>query len=215
MSTTENDSWSSIGRDARDSLVRTLGPVVVLLAAIWVIHLVNALGGYWLNDLLGLQPRSLSGLLGILFMPLLHGGWMHLISNSISWLILGSMTAIISRDFTRVTAGIWLFGGALLWVGGTSSTHVGASGVIYGFAAFLLVYGWAKRRPLAIVFAAVVAVFHAVAMLPGLLPGQPDVSWTGHLFGACAGVVVALWLTRTLRAQRQVRKAEKARRRLG
>lgn len=189
--------------------------MVVLLAAMWAIHLVNALGGYWLNDLLGLRPRSLSGLVGIAFMPLLHGGWLHLIGNSVSWIILGSMTAIISRDFSRVTAGIWLFGGALLWVGGTAGNHVGASGVIYGFAAFLLVYGWAKRRPLAILFAVVVAVFHAVAMLPGLLPGQPSVSWTGHLFGACAGVVVALWLTRTLRAERQLRRAERARHRLG
>lgn len=214
MSAETNDSWSTIGRDAKDSLIRTLGPMVILLAAMWAIQLVNALGGYWLNGLLGLEPRSLSGLLGILFMPLLHGGWMHLISNSLSWIVLASMTAIISRDFLRVTAGIWLLGGALLWVGGTSGVHVGASGLIYGFTAFMLVYGWVKRRPLAILFALIVAVFHGVAMLPGLLPGQPNVSWTGHLFSACAGVVVALWRTRELRAQRQVRKAENARARL-
>ena len=204
-----NDSWRAIGRDSRDSLVRTLGPVLLVVAAMWAIHIVNALGGGWLSSLLALDPRSLSGLPGILAMPLLHLSWGHLIGNSISWLVLGSMTAILTRRFVAVTVAVWLLGGSLFWIGGFGSA-VGASGVIYGFASFLIVYGWAKRRPLAILFAVVVAFLHGIPMVLGMLPFiNSDTSWDGHLWGAVSGVVVALWFTREIRATRQVRKAER------
>lgn len=204
-----HDSWRAIGRDSKDSVVRTLGPVLLVLAAMWAIHVLNALGGGWLSSLLALDPRSLSGLPGILAMPLLHLSWGHLVGNSISWLMLGSMTAILTRRFVAVTAAIWLLGGTLFWIGGFGPA-VGASGVIYGFASFLIVYGWAKRRPIAILFAVVVAFLHGIPMILGMLPFiNSGTSWDGHLWGAVAGVVVALWFTREVRAKRQVRKAER------
>lgn len=204
-----HDSWRAIGRDSKDSLIRTLGPVLAVVVVMWAVHLVNAVGGGWLSSLLALDPRSLSGLPGILAMPLLHLSWGHLIGNSISWLVLGSMTAILTRRFVTVTTAIWLLGGALFWVGGFGAA-VGASGVIYGFASFLIVYGWAKRRPLAVLFAILVAFLHGIPMILGMLPFiNPGTSWDGHLWGAVAGVIVALWFTREIRAQREVSKAER------
>lgn len=206
----EQDSLSSVGKDFKDALIHIFLPILTILAAMWAVQVISVLTGSWLRDTLGLVPRDPSGLPGIIFTPLLHSGWSHLIGNSLSWLFLGFMVALVTRRFVPITASIWLLSGVLLWIGGTTGVHIGASGVIYGFAAFLITYGWAQRRPLAVIVAVVVALLHGLSMVAGMLPfNSLDVSWTGHLFGAVAGVLVALWETRTVRQKRQKKKAQK------
>lgn len=219
----EPERQRSLGAELKESAVRTFVPVLIPLAAMWVLWLVNGMTGNWLNITLGLRPRDLDGLSGILFMPLLHGGLTHgfsvshILGNTFSWLVLGGMVSLLTRRFTFVMTGIWLLSGIILWLIGTpwamqptgsyGGLHVGASGVIYGFAAFLAVYGFIARRLVAIVFAVFVIFFYGLSMLFGMLPmtAGSGVSWTGHLSGAIAGAVVAWIVTGRLREERRNR----------
>lgn len=190
----------------QDSLVRRTGrallPVSLPVAAMWVIHLVNLLTGAALNEF-GLNPRQLDGLIGIVTMPLLHLNFAHLIGNSLAWLVLGSAVALVTRRYLAVTAGIWLLAGSIAWVIGREAEHIGASGVIYGYAAFLVLYGVLARKILAIIVSVLVVLNYAYLVI-GLFP-QQGISWEGHLAGAAAGVIIALALTRSARAARKAR----------
>lgn len=145
-------------------------------------------------DTNGIIPRTLGGLDGIVWMPFLHGGWPHLLSNTLPFLVLGFLVfANGLGQWIAVTATIWIVGGVGVWLTGASgSVHVGASGVIFGWMLFLLVRGVFNRsfRQLAV---AVVLLAYWGTMLFGVLPGDPGISWQGHLFGALGGVLAA-WL---------------------
>ncbi|WP_120003074.1 rhomboid family intramembrane serine protease [Nesterenkonia muleiensis] len=207
------DSARSIGGDLVATMKRTFIPVILPLVAMWVMFILSLVLGNWFNRSLALNARDLSGLIGILFMPLLHGGFAHLIGNTMSWLVLGGMTSMLTKRFTTVMVSLWLLSGAVLWLIGTPwvchggncvVNHVGASTVIYGFAAFIVTYAILARRFLAMLFGIVVAFVYGISMLIGMLPITPGVSWTGHLAGAVAGVAVAFFFTKEARAQRQV-----------
>lgn len=144
-------------------------------------------------DANGIQPRTVDGLDGIIWAPLLHFGWQHLISNSLPLFVLGwLLLAGGIRQFIGVTAVVWIVAGAGTWLIGAPGFHVGASGVIFGWMVFLLLRGFAQRS-IAQILVAVVLFFYWGGMLWGLLPGQPGISWEGHLFGAIGGVL-ATWL---------------------
>ncbi|WP_245775673.1 rhomboid family intramembrane serine protease [Saccharopolyspora flava] len=141
----------------------------------------------------GIRPRTLDGLDGILWAPLLHFGWQHLISNSVPLFVLGwLLLAGGLRQFIGVTAVVWIVAGAGTWLIGAPGYHVGASGVIFGWMVFLLLRGFAQRS-IAQILVSVVLFFYWGGMLWGVLPGQPGISWEGHLFGAIGGVL-ATWL---------------------
>lgn len=212
------DTWSGIGQDLKSTFFRTMGPVVLPLAAMWVLYFISIFVGNWLNRSLALQARELDGLIGILFMPLLHGGFGHILGNTMSWLVLGGMIALLTRRFSRIMVAIWLLSGAILWIIGTPwvchapegigcvGLHIGASAVVYGFAGFLVTYGFLARRVLAILFALFVLFFYGLSMIGGMMPfNSGGVSWTGHLSGAIAGVVVAFFFTKEARAERLAR----------
>ncbi len=214
------DSWGSLGRDLRSTFGRTFLPVVVPLAGMWAFFIASFFTGNWINRALGLQAREADGLLGILFMPLLHGSLGHILSNTMSWLVLGGMLSLLTRHFVKITTLIWLLSGVLLWVGGTpwvchapqgfdcGGLHIGASAVIYGFATFLVAYGFITRRILAVIFSLAVLFLYGLSMLVGMTPiSAGGVSWAGHLAGAVAGVVVALLFTKQARAERAARTA--------
>lgn len=144
-------------------------------------------------DANGIQPRTVDGLDGIIWAPLLHFGWQHLISNSLPLFVLGwLLLAGGIRQFIGVTAVVWIVAGAGTWLIGAPGFHVGASGVIFGWMVFLLLRGFAQRS-IAQILVAVVLFFYWGGMLWGVLPGQPGISWEGHLFGALGGVL-ATWL---------------------
>jgi membrane associated rhomboid family serine protease len=172
-----------------------LGGTVGLLG---VIHLVNAIGGGWLNGL-GIIPRTLSGLKGILFAPFLHGSWGHLAANSVPLLILGWMVMLRrKRDFFYVSGISGLVAGVGTWIIGRNGdydnvTHIGASGVVFGLIGYLISRAVMERKFWSIL-AAVATLFLYGGALFGIFPTSAGVSWEGHLFGLIGGIVASYYM---------------------
>ena len=164
----------------------------VFTALLWLIEVVDAAMDHRL-DQYGVQPRSDEGLLGILLAPLLHGGWDHLSANSGPLLVLGFLTlaAGLLRGLAAAAV-IWVVGGVGVWlVAGSGTNHIGASGLVFGFLVYVVVRGVVNRRFWEIALGAVVLFIYG-GSLWGVLPGQPGVSWQGHLFGAIGGAIAAV-----------------------
>lgn len=140
----------------------------------------------------GLLPRTTQGIFGIVTMPFLHANIFHIISNTVPLLVLMSITAVFfKRDTLLVIGLIIVIGGILVFFLGRPSYHVGASGLVYGLAGFLVAFGIFKKKIVPLLISLFVALTYGVGMLVGLLPLFPGVSWEGHLFGAIAGVLTA------------------------
>lgn len=177
-------------------------PVVAMVALMWAQEVVDAFPGVYL-DQYGIRPRSDEGLLGVLAAPFLHGGFGHVIANTGAFLVLGLLVAMTTRKFWAVTAGVALVGGFATWlVAPPNTVHIGASGLVYGYAAFLVAWGLLTRRPLNVLVSVVVVLMYG-GIAVGVLPGQPGVSWQGHLFGAAAGVLLAFLLRGSAQRQRR------------
>ena len=153
----------------------------------WFFH--NAL------DQFGIIPRKKKGLRGILFAPLVHGGFSHLFANTGPLLVLGWFVLFDGvASFTLVTAFIWLTGGMATWVLGRSrSIHIGVSGIIFGYLGYLLLRGYLVQSFQAIALAIAAGVLYG-GMLWGILPLRRRSSWEGHLFGFLSGGIVAYYL---------------------
>jgi len=165
--------------------------MLALTALLYVIEIVDQLSGSALERN-GIEPLEIDGLDGVLWAPLLHGDWAHLTGNTLPFLVFGflAMAGGIGRFF-GVTAVIWLVGGLGVWLtGGDETRHIGASGVIFGWLAFLLVRGFFARSLRQIALAVVLFALWG-GLLFGVLPGQPGISWQAHLFGALAGLLAA------------------------
>jgi len=140
----------------------------------------------------GVYPRKWSGLQGILFAPLIHGGWRHLINNSMPVFLLSTALFYFYRDIAyKIWILIYFMGGILLWGVGREAYHIGASGLIYGLAAFLFLSG-IIRRVRSLTAISLLVVFWYGSMWWGLLPLDVDVSFEAHITGAVSGLVLAL-----------------------
>jgi membrane associated rhomboid family serine protease len=182
---------------------------VIMIAFTAALYLSEALDQFtplYLDDD-GIIPRTLSGLEGILWAPLLHGGWAHLFANTIPFLVFGFLAMAGGiRQWVMVTAAIWVVGGLGVWLLGPAGVStIGASGVIFGWLAFLLVRGLFARSGRQILVALVLLFFWG-GVLWGVLPGQEGISWQGHLFGAAAGILAA-WLVARADRRRRGREA--------
>lgn len=166
------------------------------VALLWGVEVVDVILEHRLDDD-GVRPRTAEGLWGILFAPLLHGGWGHLAANSTLLLLLGFLILLsgIGR-WLLVTAIVWVVGGLGTWViGQDHSVHIGASGLVFGWLTYLILRGIFAMRLGQIALGAVL-LFAYGGVLWGVLPGQPGISWQGHLFGALGGGLAAWLLAR-------------------
>jgi len=163
--------------------------VLYLVAFIIAIHVVNSLTGYSLNSY-GIEPRSFSGLFGILFCPFLHADYHHLIMNSLPLAVLGAFVILRgSKEFLRASAFIVIVGGAGVWIAGRPSIHIGASGLVFGYFGYLLARGWYIRDIISIIFAIITLVLYG-GLIFGVFPSlRNHISWEGHLFGLIAGIL--------------------------
>ena len=166
--------------------------LAAFIGALWAIQAVNAATGYSLNVSFGLIPRHVAGLDGVIGMPLLHGGFQHLISNTAPLALMGALlAATATRALVSVNAVIVILGGGLVWLFGSAGVHVGASGLVFGWFGFLIARGVVDRSPVTLGSALIVVVVYG-SIIWGVLPTQPGVSWEAHLFGAIAGAAAAL-----------------------
>lgn len=174
----------------------TLAVLGGFIFLIWLLELVDwlifngALDGY------GIKPRTVNGLIGILYAPFLHGGVGHLMANTMPILILGGLI-IVSRglkEFFIVTGMVMIIGGLGTWLIGPSfSVHIGASGLVFGYFGFLLLMAYFERSCQAIVVAVVVLFIYG-GLIWGILPRGDGISWQSHLFGLVGGILAAYLL---------------------
>lgn len=169
--------------------------VAVLLAAMWIVEVVNSLDGQRL-DADGIISRRLSGLAGILSAPFLHTGFSHLIANSVPFAILGLVIALGGAlELIAVTVIVAIVSGLGAWgLSGSGTDTVGASGIVFGYATFLMARGAFTRRIAEIAVGVIVAVLFGGALLLSVVP-QAGISWQDHVFGAIGGVLAARALT--------------------
>ncbi|SEM25898.1 rhomboid family intramembrane serine protease [Rhodococcus maanshanensis] len=153
----------------------------------------------------GIQPRTVDGLWGIVFAPVLHGGWAHLVANTIPLLVLGFLVMLsgIGRGLAA-TGIIWVIGGVGVWLFGSVNNHLGASVLVFGWLTYLITRGIFARHFGQMALGLVVLVIYGGALW-GVLPGQPGISWEGHLFGAIGGVVAAWVLASDVRKAREAK----------
>ncbi|MEW6281951.1 MAG: rhomboid family intramembrane serine protease [Candidatus Eremiobacterota bacterium] len=168
---------------------RASGPAG-MLGAFWAAEAVDTVLGGQL-DQFGIVPRTLDGLVGVGAAPFLHAGFGHLIGNSVPFLATGLMVGLSGkhkfRDVTIISA---LVGGLGTWALGRNATHLGASGLVYGYLGYLLTRGIVEKKPLPIALSLLAGGLYG-GLLWGVLPGVPGVSWEGHLFGFLGGVLAA------------------------
>ena len=170
--------------------------VVIFIATIWGVFLLECVVPF---DLLsfGVTPRTLHGLVGIPAMPFLHANLQHIASNTLPLFVLLILLAGSKARSWEVVTEIVLLGGILLWLCGRTATHVGASGLIFGLIAFLIVSGWLERRFVPLVVSLVVTFVYGGILLWGVIPRiGTHISWDGHLLGAVAGGVIAYLMTK-------------------
>lgn len=167
------------------------GVVLAMAGLMWVVEVIDSLDHHRLEQY-GIEPRQVDGLTGIVAAPFLHASFGHLISNTIPFLAMGLMIALggAARVLT-VTALIAVVSGFGTWlIGPSNSLHIGASGVVFGYATYLVSRGIFNRNLLELAMGGVVGAVWGSALLGGLLP-QDHISWQGHLFGALGGVLAA------------------------
>lgn len=169
--------------------------VAVMATVMWISEMVDAVIGRL--DALGIEPRSADGLWGVVLAPFLHVGFGHLAANTAPFLVMGAVIALSGlRRVLVVTVIVALVSGFGTWLFAPSATvHIGASGVVFGYAAYLVARGFFDRRLVYLLTGAVVALVYGTSLLVGLLP-QEGISWQGHLFGALGGLLAARLLAR-------------------
>ena len=182
-------------RQMRGEVGRHLAVLGAVVAALWLLELADVLiwrGGL---DAYGIHPRTLRGLRNIAIAPWLHGDLWHVAANTIPFLLLGWMVMVRGlREFVMVSLIAAFVSGMGVWLlGAGNSVHIGASGVIFGYLGYLLARG-VLERSIPAVLLAVLAVLLYGGMLFGVLPGQPGVSWLGHLFGLLGGGLAAYFV---------------------
>ncbi len=176
--------------------------LAAIVALMWIVEVINTLDGNGLDGD-GIYARDPGRLWGILTSPFIHASFTHLLDNTIPFVFLGAIIAL--RGAARlafITAFVIVVGGIGTWLISPATTtelgHVipvdtiGASGVVFGYAGYLVTRGLFDRRPLELLVGAIVALIWGAALIASLVPHE-GVSWQAHVCGGIAGILVA-WI---------------------
>ncbi len=164
---------------------------------LWLVKIVEI--GFEIENLYkyGINPRNNEGLIGILFYPLIHGDFNHLINNSVPLLILGAGLFYFYKPIAyKIYFWIYIISGIWIWAAARESYHIGASGLVYGFASFIFFSGLIRKYPKLMVLSLLV-VFLYGGMVWGIFPIDISISWEGHLMGSIAGLLLAIYYRNT------------------
>ncbi len=165
-------------------------PAILLTILIWAVFLVEFTFQISFAEY-GIIPRKLIGLRGVILSPFIHGNIYHLISNTIPFLVLGSLLFLFyyKHAFKILLWSISLTG-IIVWIFGRPAIHIGMSGIIYAFASFLIFAGFYKRKFLSIALSLAV-VFAYGGLVWGLIPDKLYISYEAHIAGAIVGILLA------------------------
>jgi membrane associated rhomboid family serine protease len=165
--------------------------VAGMVALMWLSEVIDSAADHRL-DRLGIEPHEADGLIGVVTAPFLHASFGHLIGNTLPFVTLGLVIAFQgAARVLAVTGLVALVSGLGTWLFGAEGTvHIGASGVVFGYATYLLARGFFNRDPMELAIAAIVAVVWGGALAGSLLPHE-GISWQSHVFGAIGGVIAA------------------------
>ncbi len=187
-------SARTVQRDRARVAYAALG-AAALLAGIWLAWFVAWMMGWDTIDL-GIRPRDVHGLIGILSAPFVHASFAHLMSNTLPLGLLAGLALYAYPRGTRYALPfIWIMSGLGVWLWARPSVHVGISGIVHGLMFFLFVMGLLRRDRLGVAIALLVFFLYG-GMVMTVLPREQEVSFEYHLFGAIAGVLVALFVFR-------------------
>jgi len=168
---------------------------IIIVSILWIFFLLNDIFGLHWNDY-GMKPRSLDGLFGIITMPFLHGDMAHLFSNSVPLLILlFSIFYFFHKKATLILLMTWFMAGVFTWIIGTEGVHIGASGVVYALAFFLVTISVLKQEPKLMAYSLIIIFLYGSIIwgfFPQLFPDK-HISWEGHLAGAITGIALAFF----------------------
>jgi membrane associated rhomboid family serine protease len=170
------------------------GSSVVPFRIVFLMWLVFSVEFFYGIDLgfLGIRPRTFTGLIGIFTAPLIHGNLTHLVSNTVPLLFLGSLLFFFyERIGNIVFFRCYFFTNVLVWIFSPRvSYHIGASGLIYGLSAFLIIFGLLRRDFLSLMISIGILVTYG-GIFYGVFPTDPRISWESHLAGAMVGTYTA------------------------
>jgi membrane associated rhomboid family serine protease len=165
---------------------------LIFVVLLWVIKITEE----FLNAefyTFGIFPLTVQGLKGIIYSPFIHGSYGHLLSNTVPLLVLGWALFYFYKELgVKVTLLSWIISGIWIWVFARQSFHIGASTLIYSWAAFLFVSGIIRRHPRLMALSLLV-IFLYGSMVWGIFPLKENISWEGHLMGMLAGIILALF----------------------
>jgi membrane associated rhomboid family serine protease len=158
-----------------------------------VVEVINLFTGRMLSQL-GTIPRYVPGLKGVILGPFIHGSLHHYLSNIIPLCIFSYLLLQYGlKRYLMVSLWIVMITGLLVWLFGRAATHIGVSGVVYGYFGFLILAGFLSGKFKLMMVSVLVAFFYG-GLIWGILPSRPFVSWESHLFGFISGLVAAkLW----------------------
>ncbi len=189
-----------IGMDNKAERKKLLGSLVIpliIVAMMWVVKTIEWSFGIYLGRF-GITPHTARGLIGIFTLPFLHGNWEHLLSNTIPIIVLGTALYYCYPSLAnRVMLITYLGSGLLTWcIGDPSTTHIGASALVYGLNLFLITSGFIRGNRMLIVIS-LIMVFLYGSFIWGMIPSlaiPQNISWEGHLSGALIGILLAIFL---------------------
>lgn len=177
-------------------LLRGVVSVAVFVALLWSVFFIDVLFFNGNLAYFGIQPRDVNTVWHIATAPFLHANMTHLVSNTMSGMVFCFLIALTStRSLLEVTAIAAVVAGLGTWlIGGVGTVHIGASGVIYGWVAYLVLRGVFNLSWRQTILGVILALTYT-GLIYGLLPGTPGISWQGHLFGALGGAIAAATIT--------------------
>ena len=189
-----------IGMDNKAERKKFLGSLVIpliIVTIMWVVKTIEWSFGIYLGRF-GITPHTARGLIGIFTLPFLHGNWEHLLSNTIPIIVLGTALYYCYPSLAnRVMLITYLGSGLLTWcIGDPSTTHIGASALVYGLNLFLITSGFIRGNRMLIVIS-LIMVFLYGSFIWGMIPSlaiPQNISWEGHLSGALIGILLAIFL---------------------
>jgi membrane associated rhomboid family serine protease len=165
---------------------------VKFTAVLWIIHFINMLlpAGYLASY--GVLPREYIGLRGVFFFTFIHGDFLHLLSNTFPIFL---FLWLLYEHYPKVAHTVLLQGmfttGFLVWCFARKNFHIGASGLAYALAGFLIAVGFYKKDTKSFILSTIMLITYGTSMFSGLLPLAAYISFEAHLFGALTGIYLA------------------------